>query len=413
MTERVTIIGAGAAGIGAARVLSGAGVPVLLIESNDRIGGRAWTVERDGIALDLGCSYLHSADRNPWATLAQATGFSVDHSDPGWHRQYRDLGFPPAEREAAHAALDAFQERLPHLATDNCADAFEPGNPWNAYLQALSGYISGDPFERVSARDYLAYDAASTNANWRVREGYGALIASALPAAVELRIGVTATRIDHAGRALRIETDVGTIETNAAIVAVPTAALAEERLRFHPPLPAKREAAAGLPLGLADKLFFRLDTPGLVEADQHVLGNPRSADTASYQLRPLGQPIVEAFVGGDLARALERESDAAAYGFALDELAALFGGDIRRHLTPIARSRWARWSGGSYSHALPGRAGARTVLAEPVDGRLFFAGEACSAGDFSTAHGALATGEQAALDLLARRRDTRRLHNRG
>ncbi|WP_461712924.1 FAD-dependent oxidoreductase, partial [Streptomyces sp. DSM 41029] len=137
-----------------------AGMPVLMLEAADRIGGRGRTVVIEGVVLDLGCSYLQSADRNPWATLAPANGFTLDRSDPGWHRQYRDLGFPPRERAAAHAAMEAFHDRLPHLATDRCADAFEPGNPWNAYLQALSGYISGDPFERVSVRDYLAYDAA-------------------------------------------------------------------------------------------------------------------------------------------------------------------------------------------------------------------------------------------------------------
>lgn len=413
MTDTVVILGAGAAGIGAARRLRQAGVPVLLVEAERRIGGRAWTVAQEGLILDLGCSYLHSADRNPWARLAPAQGFTVDHGDPGWGRQYRDLGFSPEDQRAAHAAMDAFHDRLPHLASDDCADAFEPGNPWNPYLQALSGYISGDPFERVSARDYLAYDTASTDANWRVREGYGALVSSALPAGVEVRAGVTATRIDHAGPRLRIETDAGTIEAGAVIVTVPTAALAAGRLRFHPPLPDKTDAAAGLPLGLADKLFFRLDPPGLVEVDQHLIGNPRSAATASYQLRPLGQPIVEAFLGGDIARALEAEGDDAAYGFALDELAALFGSSIRRHLRPLRRSRWEQWSGGSYSHALPGRAAARGLLAASVDGRIFFAGEACSARDFSTAHGAFATGEAAALDYLSQRRDTGRLAQQG
>src|SRR5690606_36382517 len=100
------------------------------------------------------------------------------------------------------------------------------------------------------------------------------------------------------------------------------------------------------------------------------------------------------YFGGAVARALEAGGTAAFFAHAMDELAGLFGSDIRRHLRPIVSTAWARdpLSLGSYSHALPGRAGARRALAEPVDGRILFAGEACSAHDFSTAHGAYRTG---------------------
>jgi monoamine oxidase len=104
---------------------------------------------------------------------------------------------------------------------------------------------------------------------------------------------------------------------------------------------------------------------------------------------------------------LHAAGEAAAVAFALDELAALFGTDIRPRLRPILRTDWTAvpFVGGSYSHALPGRSAARAVLAAPVEGRLFFAGEACSTSDFTAAHGAHATGTaaaEAALDALLR-----------
>jgi monoamine oxidase len=92
--------------------------------------------------------------------------------------------------------------------------------------------------------------------------------------------------------------------------------------------------------------------------------------------------------------------------FALGELAGLYGGEIRRRLAPLATTAWGRdpLSLGSYSYARPGHAGDRARLAEPVDDRLFFAGEAVSPNDYSTAHGAFMTGEAAAEQILAKRR---------
>jgi monoamine oxidase len=87
---------------------------------------------------------------------------------------------------------------------------------------------------------------------------------------------------------------------------------------------------------------------------------------------------------------------------AIDEIVALLGSDYRRKLRPLASSRWAHdpFANGSYSHALPGHAGAREILAAPVDDRLFFAGEATSPNFFSTCHGALESGIRAAEEAL-------------
>jgi len=88
--------------------------------------------------------------------------------------------------------------------------------------------------------------------------------------------------------------------------------------------------------------------------------------------------------------------------FAIEQLCSALGNDIRKRLTPIAESAWARdpWSLGSYSYGSRGAAAARAALAAPVDGRLFFAGEHCSPHDFSTAHGAYRTGMRAAEEAI-------------
>jgi monoamine oxidase len=123
----------------------------------------------------------------------------------------------------------------------------------------------------------------------------------------------------------------------------------------------------------------------------------------SFHLRPFCQPCIEGFFGGRFARELEDAGDGALAAEAIDEVVALLGSDFRRKLKPLAESRWGHdpFARGAYSHALPGHAGDRAVLAAPVDGRLFFAGEATSPNFFSTAHGARDSGERAAGEVVA------------
>lgn len=402
----IVVIGAGAAGISAGRRLAqaGPGVSFLIVDAADRIGGRAWTVMRDGMPLDLGCGWLHSADRNPLARLAEQLGAVLNRSRPAWGRQFANLGFSPEEQAEAAKAYEEFDRRLREAppASDRALDALDPDGRWNDYLEARSGYLNGVGLAQLSVADYRAYDEAATDENWRLPDGYGALIADAAEG-LPIELGAPASRIDRTGTPLRIDTARGSLLARAIIVTVPPAMLAEERLRFDPPLDAKAEAASCVPLGLADKLFLHLGGAEELDADAHMLGNPKRAETGSYYLRPFGRPLIECFFGGAGATTLEGAGEGAMADFAVEELVSAFGSNFRKRLHPLARSAWGAspWIGGSYSHALPGHADARRALAEPVEGRIFFAGEACSAHDFSTAHGAWETGIAAAKRALA------------
>jgi len=400
----IAIIGAGAAGIAAGRRLRGSGLSFLFLEASNRVGGRAWTRTLDGLPLDLGCGWLHSAERNPWVSIAETEGFAVDKTPSAWGKQFADLGFSAAEQSDAWQAFQDFNHSLAEKppASDRAIDALAPNRPWNAFLEALSSYMNGAPLDALSVADYLAYDSAATRTNWRIAEGYGTLIAAAAQG-LPIHLSSPVTMVDRRSNPLVLTTPRGRVEARAAIIAVPTSVLARNALRFIPDLEVKTEAANALPLGLADKLFLRFDGAEEVDADQHLLGNPRRAETGSYYLRPFGRPIVEAFFGGTAARQLEREGLDGMTAFAVDELSDLFGSSMRGRLRPLAGSRWAEtdWIWGSYSHACPGHAAARSALAAPVENRIAFAGEACSPNDFSTAHGAFESGERAAEAVLA------------
>jgi monoamine oxidase len=404
----VAVVGAGAAGIGAARRLIEAGARrVLVLEARERVGGRVHTIAPAGFALDLGAEWLHSADRNPLSPIAQNLGFSVHRRPPEWTSRLSRSG-ETAAAEADWLATREAQARARRKAAAEPADCslasvLSPGGRWNQLLDATSTWANGAELDRVSVKDYVRYDDSSTNVNWRLGEGYGRLfekLAEGLPVALATPV----TRIDHRGHAIRIDTAHGTLDAARVIVTVPTSILAGETIAFDPPLAGKIAAAAGLPLGVDDKLFIALDgeLPELGH-DGFLVGATTRRETMNYQIRPFGRPVIYSFFGGRFAAAMECEGEGAMFAFAADELAGLLGSDIRRRISPLAATGWLgdRWSRGSYSYATPGHAGDRAVLAAPVDDRLFFAGEATSPNFFSTAHGAYISGIDAANAALA------------
>jgi monoamine oxidase len=401
----VAIIGAGAAGLGAAHALRDSGLSTIVLEARDRVGGRGHTImAAPDITFDLGCGWLHSADENSFVKIAERLNFEIDKTRPPWREQSFDTGFPLAERMDFIKALDAFHDRAEQAAgsgRDGAASNWlEPGNRWNPMIDAISTYINGAELDRVSILDMDAYE--DTEINWRVRRGYGALMA-AYGASCPLALNTEVKLIDHSGTRVRIETSRGTLTANKVIVTVPTNLIADEAIRFHPALSAKLDAARGLPLGLANKVTLALDEPDALPSDGNLRGATMRTAMGTYHLRPFGQPCIEGFFGGRFARELENAGDGALATQSIDEIAGFLGNDFRRKLTPLSESRWAHdpFARGSYSHALPGHAGARAVLAAPVDGRLFFAGEATSPNFFSTAHGARDSGERAAGEVVA------------
>jgi monoamine oxidase len=402
----VAVIGAGAAGIGAARRLREAGTAsIVVLEARQRVGGRVHTIAPAGFPLDRGAEWLHSADRNPLSPIAQHLGFSVHRRPPEWTTRLRRSG-ETIETEQEWIATREAQSRARRRAAAEPVDRslatlLSPGGRWNKLLDATSTWGNGAELERVSVKDYVRYEDSGTN--WRLAEGYGRLfqtLAEGLPVACKSVV----SRVDHRGLVIRIETARGTVTASRAIVTVPTSIIAGEIIRFEPPLLDKLAAAAGLPLGVDDKLFISLEGPlPDVEHDIYLVGSTTSRETMSYQVRPLDRPAIYCFFGGRFAAALEREGQEAMFSFAADELARLLGSAIRKRMAPLASTAWLQdpWSRGSYSFALPGHADDRAVLAAPVDDRVFFAGEACSPNFFSTAHGAWLSGISAAEAALA------------
>lgn len=398
----LAVVGAGAAGISAARVARECGLTCIVLEASDRIGGRAYTVEWQGHALDLGATWMHSTGRNPLVPLAEQAGVAIDRAPTPWRGQYRNLGYSESDQAESWAAMQAFTSRLRENPpqSDRASDALEPGGAWNGFIEALNGYLNGTSLEKTSAADFMAYWDASENSNWRLPQGYGALI-GALGKGLEVRTGCVVRRVEWSGPGVRVTSEQGTLDATRAIIAVPTNALASGAIAFSPSLDDHLHAAAGLPLGRVEKLFLRLSDAESAPANAHLVGSPRSAETGSYMLRPLGSPIIECFFGGDW---LDGMSEDDLVSKSRDELGGLLGADFARSVQPVAYSDWEQHAFicGSYSFARPGRHGARASLRARVDGPIAFAGEACSDTDYATVHGAWENGREAVGQLFGR-----------
>jgi monoamine oxidase len=401
----IAIIGAGAAGLGAAHTLKESGLSTIVLEARDRVGGRGYTIQAaPDVVFDVGCGWLHSADRNSFVGIAKDLNFEINKDLPPWRDRAVGNAFPPDQRGEFIDSLDGFFDRVEQAAKSGhdapAATCLAPGDRWNPMIDAVSTYINGTELDRVSILDFDAYE--DTNLNWRVRRGYGALMA-AYGAALPVVFNCKVTLVDHSAKRLRIETSQGTLTADKVIITVPTNLIADETIRFHPALPDKVDAAAHLPLGLADKVVLALADAEALPKEGNLRGATMRTEMGTYHLRPFGQPCVEGFFGGRFARQLEDTGDGAIAAHSIDEIASFLGNDIRRKLKPLKESRWAHdpFARGSYSHALPGHSGKRAVLAAPVDGRLFFAGEATSPNFFTTAHGARDSGERAAKEVLA------------
>lgn len=394
----VAIVGAGAAGVAAGRQLSRQGHSTLLIEALPRLGGRAHTASLGGMALDLGCGWLHSATRNPLAREARKSGLPLRHGDGAWRHRLPPVLSALQDQSQGWVAYAALADRLRDQppASDVAGESLAPDAPWRPFIDAISTFANGVELDDLSAADFLNYEDGAGGENWRLEQGYGAFIAGladGLPQALSTKV-LSVIQADE----VVLETDKGPIRAKAAIVTVSTNVLAAGDIRFVPAIDDHMQAAAALPLGLANKVLLSLPEAHRLPAEAHLMGDLNRTRTGSYYVRPFGRPLIEGFLAGANARDLERAGEAAALAFVREELAGLFDPAFARGLKALAVTSWGQEPtiGGSYSHARPGQALARAVLARPASERLCLAGEACSPTDFSTAHGAWESGLAAA-----------------
>lgn len=403
----IAIVGAGAAGLAAARTACDAGLRVVVLEAKGRVGGRAFTECRTlGVPFDHGCRWLHSASLNPFVPIARALGYAPEDERRVRYVFLKDQSGAErwsTEQEAADwlAFCDRNLERVEAAGRDgrdlSAADLVEQGSPWSALFDARVAMSTSVNLDGISTLDHVRY--VDSGENWVIPEGYGTMIAH-FGAGLPVTLDAPVSRIAWDGPGVRLETPQGTVDAGAAIVTASTAVLGNGGVRFNPSLPAwKAEAIAAVPTGNANKIAFavRRDVFGGPPGCFSILSST-GADAINFQVRPCGVPVVSGFVGGRFADALEKDGAAAVKAFALERLIAIFGSDFEKEVSAFCCTAWGSDPHicGGYSAALPGEAHRRADLAAPVGDRLFFAGEAAHLDFYSTAHGAYLSGVAAA-----------------
>ena len=403
----VVIIGAGSAGLSAAKILANQGINFRLLEAKSRSGGRAFTdTSTFGVPFDVGCTFQHQAQLNPLVRYAKSNGFKIgpmpsdDHSKV-WvgrreasGREYKAMNrqwdrFTAAFEKAAKGGRDISARE---------AVAKVRKSKWDEMV--FQWIVDGTEPEDYSVVDWWN---GAEGKDFLCPAGYGTLVqhfAKGIPVELE----TTVKSIDWSGPGVKVETSKGNITAKYCLVTVSNGVLANQLIRFTPKLPDARMA-------LLENIYMgNYTTIGLKFKRKKVLPVRRNAflnywkkdgSDLTFLADVSGTGITRANAHGNLALELEKAGKKAAVDYALSEMKRMLGS---RSIRGLAKSAISTWSTdphvmGTWSIARPGFGSKRRELRDPVSDRLLFAGEAYHSNMYSTCHGAWLTGRSAGLNL--------------
>ena len=434
MKYDVAIIGAGAAGLAAARDLSGSGSTICILEARQRAGGRIHSIHLPDLPLpiELGAEFIHGEAEETFGIVEAAALQACELPDNHWWvskdgdwSQVRDFW----------GEIGKVQSQIARLKNDvSFADFLSSRRSLAPRVRELArqfveGYHAAHA-DRISAKALGSADSEQERPKqFRILGGYDALVewlrAGIDPEKSELLLDTPASRVEWRRGDVVIETTRGTIRAAAAIVTLPIGVWKAPReqqgaVTFDPPLPEKQNAIEKLEAGHVVKIMFRFAERFWDERDLPESGTPLNFVHSSdrfiptwWTSAPIRSPILTAWAGGHAADALLAEGRDTRIDRALDSMSKAFG-IRRRKLDDLLRATWTHdwqsdpWTRGAYSYAGVSGAGAHKTLARPIADTLFFAGEATSSDQTGTVAGAIETGRRAAKQVrasMARRAD--------
>lgn len=425
----VAVIGAGAAGLCAAAELAERGCSVALLEARGRLGGRIYTCSRAGVAypIELGAEFIHG-EAPVTQTLLRAAGvIAVDATGERFVRQGDDLSpgqddFREVERLLQGAsALPQDESVSRYLA--RCRAGFDAAT-LDMVRMMVEGFDAADP-EQASVKAIAEeWSGSSLEGQARPLGGYEPLIAHLERRLdrpnVRLMLNSAVEAVDWARSCVRLAARRASaaisLTARRAIVTLPVSLLKagaaeRERVRFEPELHAKQAALRGLELGHVIKVVLQFRRPFWEELHQRRLKHagfmhaPQAPFPTFWTLLSLRLPLLTAWSGGPGAQRLARLGEPEVSRQALYSVAQLLGiaeQAVRDELVAVHRYDWSAdcWSRGAYCYVTAGGQGAPALLAEPLQDRLYFAGDATHSEQTGTVEAALSSGRQAAQAVL-------------
>lgn len=405
----VIVVGAGAAGIAAARHLVAAGLRVAVLEARGRVGGRAVTANLRGHPVDLGAHWLHAGPINPLVRLGIGRGEPLRIAAQESHVFVQGRPGRAAEGAALGRAFAIADRAMTGQAAWDgpdrpAASALPPGlGPWGRRVGQVHGLVSGRPLTEVSLQDFPSMEYGD---NYFIAGGYGGYLAR-LAQDLPIALSSPVTRIDWGGPGVTVTVGDGRrLRAKAVVVTIPTMVMRAEPL-FTPALPPETaRAITGFGTGIYEHVVLHWPSSpfrgrdriaNLVGGRHQPPGMLTRVDGTPFHYYELDAPTAASLdargAGPDGARRLVRTV-----------LADHFGYRAMRDLTIPVVSAWRHdpWARGSWAIVPPGHAPARERLHAAVGGRIWFAGEALSRAQWGTAGGAYAEGDRAAQAIVER-----------
>jgi len=406
----IAIIGAGAAGIAAARRIIAAGKRPVILEAASRTGGRCLTdASLFGVPVDLGAHWIHMPEINPVAKLALAAGLDVYPAPRGQRLRVGRRYAREGELEDFLAALvrcnRAIQDAARGKADMSCQQALpkDLGDLQATVEFFLGPWGCGKELREISAMDFAK--SAERDIDAFCRQGFGTLLmklAEGLP--LELSAPVTQVITSSRGGGVEIVSGKGRVSASAVIVTVSTNVLTSGKIKFTPDLPKRQlDACDKLSLGSYDRIILELPgNPLGLQRDDLMFEKAESDRTAALLANVGGSTLAFVDVAGKFGRELAARGQDAMAAFATEWLTGLYGNDIGKAVGKSHATQWNEqpFALGAFSAAAVGGQPARRILMEPLRERVFFAGEAVHETLWGTVGGAWESGERAAASAL-------------
>ncbi len=412
------IIGGGIAGLVAARHLTQAGLRVTLLEARDRLGGRIYTESAGEFPVELGAEFVHGRPDEILAIAAEAATPIV----PVQGKFRRQVNGEWADAGHLMERLDRLFSKLPAKGPDESFQYYldRSGEDEEVKQHAqryVEGFHAADP-SLVSARsirrDTEAEEAIKGDHQYRIASGYESLVQTVAERIDRSRCDIVMNTVVHeiAWRPGQAIVRAGLTEYLAprAIVTLPLGVLKSGSVAFSPALPEKQNAMSFLEMGPVIRVSLCFQEK-FWERDPKMAGlsflfTDDPAFPTWWTSNPLSYPVLTGWAAGPHAgvhTGLSKDEIVTSAVQALARITRIAEPELRRQMTGSFVHDWQAdpFSRGAYSYTAVGGMDAAQALAAPVDGTLFFAGEATNVEGYTgTVHGAIATGLRAAKELL-------------